>query len=137
MRPRSIQDVVSSKEYSSTQRGSRGAARVRGLRDVMLGEKMTDRAIPATHAKRLGEIAWLDREAERLGREANIVQANLERIQSRLAEIADYRESLLVIVRDGLRVVSEIDPQADEKSTSGNNRVRRSAGAFNVVAVEY
>ncbi len=138
MRPRGIQDVVSSKEYATSQKGSRGAARVRGLRDVLLGQKMTDRSVPATHAQRLSEIAWLDREVDRLEREANIVIANLERIQSRVAEIAGYRESLLAIVRDGLRVVSqENEAESETVSTPKGKRGRHSEGAFEIVSIEY
>ena len=137
MRPKGIQDVISSKEYSSTQRGSRGAIRVRGLRDVLLGQKMTDRSIPATHAQRLSEISWIDREVDRLEREANIVGANLDRIQNRLAEIADYRESLLVIVREGLKVGPEQDSEADSGPVSNGNRSQQEERDFEIVSIKY
>ncbi len=137
MRPRGIQDVISSKDYSSTQRGSRGTVRVRGLRDVVLGEKMMDRSIPATHAQRLSEISWLERESERLLREANIIEANMQRIRNRLSEIAEHREYLLAIVRESLGVVPASDPGAGRASTSGANRLSETDSGFEIVAIEY
>ena len=137
MRPRGIQDVISSKGYSSTQRGSRGTVRVRGLRDALSAQKMTDRSIPATHAQRLSEISWLEREAERLQREANIVEANLQRIRNRLSEIAEYREYLLAIVRESLGIVPASDPGASRASASGANRLSETDSGFEIVAIEY
>jgi len=98
---------------------------------------MTDRSIPATHAQRLSEISWLDQEMDRLNREANIVQANLDRVQTRMAEISDYRKSLLVIVRDDLKALSERFPEADSGPVSNGTRSRQPDRDFEIVAIKY
>ena len=104
MRPRSMQDVHAGKDYPLQRKGSRSTVRIRGLRDVMASQKISTESTPATHAQRLSEISWLEREAERLERENNIFDANQERIQARLGEVAERREALLNLVRESLGV---------------------------------
>ena len=104
MRPRSMQDVLANKDYSVQQKSSRSTVRIRGLRDVMASQKVSADAIPASNAQRLSEIAWLEREVERLERENNIFDANQERIRARLAEVTERRETLLNLMRESLGV---------------------------------
>ncbi|MBI3958657.1 MAG: hypothetical protein HY328_07605 [Chloroflexi bacterium] len=93
--------------------------------------------MPATHAQRLSEISWLERESERLQREANIIEANMQRIRNRLSEIAEHRESLLAIVRESLGIVSASDPGPGRASASDDNRLSEADSGFEIVAIEY
>lgn len=101
MRPKSMRDLKSSGE-AVLQEGPPATRRVRGLRDVMSSRKVAGRAVPATRSQQLSEIAWLDRELERLRREASIMEANLQRIDARIAEVVDRREAIIGVVRHDL-----------------------------------
>ncbi len=104
MRPRSMKDVKAASEAALNQGGQGGGAatRVRGLRDVMSSRKVAGRAVPSTRSQQLGEIAWLDRELERLRREASIMEANLARVNARVAEVVDRRDTVLDVIRHDL-----------------------------------
>lgn len=106
MRPRSMQDVLANKDYTEQQKGSRTVVRIRGLRDVMASQKVSAAAVPANNAQRLSEIAWLERELDRLEREANILNANQERVRVRLTEVVDRRELLLSLMRESFGVAT-------------------------------
>lgn len=106
MRPRSMQDVLANKDTSVQQKGSRSSVRIRGLRDVMTSHKVSADAVPANNGQRLSEIAWLEREMERLERESNILDANHERVSNRLAEVVERRELLLSLMRESLGVAT-------------------------------
>jgi hypothetical protein len=75
---------------------------VRGLREVLSSRKVAGRAVPSTRSQQLGEIAWLDREVERLRREAFIMEANLQRINARVAEVIDRRDTVIGVIRHDL-----------------------------------
>jgi hypothetical protein len=102
MRPRSMKDVKASSEATLNQGQGGSAPRVRGLRDVMSSRKVAGRAVPATRSQQLGEIAWLDRELERLQRESSILKANLARIDARIAEVVDRRDTVIDVIRQDL-----------------------------------
>ncbi len=102
MRPRSMQDVVANKDSSAPQKGSRSSVRILGLRDVMASQKISAQAVPANNAQRLSEIAWLERELDRLEREDNILNANHDRLRNRLTEVKERRELLLNLMRESL-----------------------------------
>jgi hypothetical protein len=102
MRPRSMKDVKASAEATLNEGQGGGAPRVRGLRDVMSSRKVAGRAVPATRSQQLGEIAWLDRELERLQRESSILKANLARIDARIAEVMDRRDTVIDVIRHDL-----------------------------------
>lgn len=122
MRPRSMKDVKAASEAALNQGGQGGGAatRVRGLRDVMSSRKVAGRAVPSTRSQQLGEIAWLDRELERLRREASIMEANLARVNARVAEVVDRRDTVLDVIRHdlGLEQPAEVQtarPQRTEE----------------------
>ncbi|MFN8468999.1 MAG: hypothetical protein U0X20_25810 [Caldilineaceae bacterium] len=104
MRPRSMKDVKAASEAALNQGGQGGGAatRVRGLRDVMSSRKVAGRAVPSTRSQQLGEIAWLDRELERLRREASIMEANMARVNARITEVVDRRDTVLAVIRHDL-----------------------------------
>ena len=104
MRPRSMKDVKAASEAALNQgnQGGGAATRVRGLRDVMSSRKVAGRAVPSTRSQQLGEIAWLDRELERLRREASIMEANMARVNARITEVVDRRDTVLGVIRHDL-----------------------------------
>ena len=102
MRPRGLRSVNETSASPLRQAGGQSKVRVRTLRDVQATEVIGGRATPTTHAQRFAEIAWLERETERLQREASVLDATHQRIQQRLAEIAERRLSLLDLVRESL-----------------------------------
>jgi hypothetical protein len=114
MRARSMKDVKAASEAVLNQGGQGGGAatRVRGLRDVMSSRKVAGRAVPSTRSQQLGEIAWLDRELERLRREASIMEANLARVNARVAEVIDRRDTVLDVIRHDLGLEQPAEVQA-------------------------
>ncbi len=102
MRPKSMKDLKSGGETALNGSQETGTRRVRGLRDVMQSRKVAGRSVPATRSQQLSEIAWLDRELERLRREANILEANLARVNARVQEVVDRRESVMEVIRKDL-----------------------------------
>ncbi len=132
MRPRSMQDVLASKDYPLQRKSSRGTVRIRGLRDAMASQQVASDTVPATHAQRLSEIAWLEREAERLQRESNIIEANLQRIQQRLADIGERRDLLMGLVRESLGVVAP-EPTAEPQT----NKTPKVNGNIETFSFEY
>jgi hypothetical protein len=114
MRARSMKDVKAASEAALNQGGQGGgaAARVRGLRDVMSSRKVAGRAVPSTRSQQLGEIAWLDRELERLRREASIMEANMARVDARIAEVVDRRDTVLAVIRHDLGLDLPAETQA-------------------------
>ena len=99
MRPRSMKDVKATSEAALNQGQPTAAPRARGLRDVMSSRKVSGRAVPGTRSQQLGEIAWLDREWERLRRELSIMEANMSRINDRIAQVVDRRDMVLNVIR--------------------------------------
>lgn len=118
MRPRSMQDVLANKEPATQQKGSHSPARIRGLRDVMASHKVSAEAVPANNGQRLSEIAWLEREMERLERESNILEANRERVRNRLTEVVERRELLLNLMRESLGVAAAEPAQSSAEIAS-------------------
>jgi hypothetical protein len=114
MRPRSMKDVKAASEAALNQGGQGGGAatRVRGLRDVMSSRKVAGRAVPSTRSQQLGEIAWLDRELERLRREASIMEANMARVNARITEVVDRRDTVLAVIRHDLGLDLPAETQA-------------------------
>lgn len=133
MRPRSMQDVLANKDASTPQKGSRSSVRIRGLRDVMASQKVSAEAVPANNAQRLSEIAWLERELERLEREGNILDANQERVRNRLAEVVERRELLLSLMRESLGVAVAEPTQTTAESVSK----AKFDSSFDTFALEY
>ena len=115
MRPKGLQEVTSAKDYPVQRQSSRGQVRIQSLRDVTARRRIEARTIPTTHAQRLSEIAWLEREAERLQRESAIFEANLRRIHGRLTAIAERREALLQLVREGLGMNEPARHEAEDE----------------------
>ena len=113
MRPRSMKDVKAASEAALNQGGQGGGAatRVRGLRDVMSSRKVAGRAVPSTRSQQLGEIAWLDRELERLRREASIMEANMARVNARITEVVDRRDTVLDVIRHDLGLEAPAETQ--------------------------
>jgi len=133
MRPRSMQDVLANKDASTQQKGSRSSVRIRGLRDVMASQKVSAEAVPASNAQRLSEIAWLERELERLEREGNILDANHERVRNRLAEFVERRELLLRLMRESLGVAAAEPTQTNAEIVSK----AKFDSSFDTFALEY
>lgn len=102
MRPKSMKDLKAGGETALNESQTQGNRRVRGLRDVMQSRKVAGRSVPATRSQQLSEIAWLDRELERLRREANILEANAARVNARIQEVVDRRESVMAVIRQDL-----------------------------------
>jgi hypothetical protein len=114
MRARSMKDVKAASEAALNQggRGGGAATRVRGLRDVMSSRKVAGRAVPSTRSQQLGEIAWLDRELERLRREESIMEANMARVNARIAEVVDRRDTVLAVIRHDIGLDMPTEAQA-------------------------
>lgn len=114
MRARSMKDVKAASEAALNQGGQGGGAatRVRGLRDVMSSRKVAGRAVPSTRSQQLGEIAWLDRELDRLRREASIMEANMARVNARITEVVDRRDTVLGVIRHDLGLDMPVETQA-------------------------
>jgi hypothetical protein len=102
MRPRSMRDLKSPAETTLNQSEVPATRRVAGLRDVMATRKVASRSVPATRSQQLSEIAWLDRELERLRREASILDANLARVNARVVEVNERRTLLMDMIRKDL-----------------------------------
>lgn len=102
MRPRSMRDLKSPSETTLNQSEVPATRRVAGLRDVMATRKVASRSVPATRSQQLSEIAWLDRELERLRREASILDANLARVNARVVEVNERRTLLMDMIRKDL-----------------------------------
>jgi len=109
-----MKDVKAASEAALNQGGQGGGAatRVRGLRDVMGSRKVAGRAVPSTRSQQLGEIAWLDRELDRLRREASIMEANLVRVNARVTEVVDRRDTVLAVIRQDLGLEQPAEVQA-------------------------
>ena len=120
MRSKSLGDLSAVKEQRR-QQTLRQKVRVRGLRDVLAAEEIGGHPVPATQAQQLSAITWLEREAERLKREANIFEANLLRIRNRLADIDARRTLLLKAVRESLGIAHP-DLGAQEQATAGEEQ---------------
>lgn len=99
MRPKSMKDLKTGEDGALRESQPTSTRRVRGLRDVMSSRKVAGRSVPATRTQQLSEIAWLDRELERLRREAAIMEANFARVNGRILEVSDRREMLLTMLR--------------------------------------
>jgi len=97
-----MRDLKSPAERTQTPSESPATRRVAGLRDVMATRKIASRSAPATRSQQLSEIAWLDRELERLRREASILAANLARVNARVVEVDERRTLLMDIIRKDL-----------------------------------
>jgi len=78
--------------------------RVRGLRDVMSSAKSGGGSGSVAHSQQFTEIAWMDRELERLRREAAIMEANIARVTGRILEITSRREMLMNVLRQELSI---------------------------------
>jgi hypothetical protein len=115
-----MKDVKASSETALNNGQPPAVTRVRGLRDVLSSRKVAGRAVPSTRSQQLGEIAWLDRELERLRREACIMEANLQRINMRVAEVIDRRDTVIGVIRQdlGLEQPSEQPVQARVASSA-------------------
>lgn len=135
MRPRGLRDISAAKESPLRQSGGQSMARVRSLRDVQAAEEITSRAVPTTHTQRFAEISWLEREAERLQREASVLEATRLRLQNRLTEISERRAFLLGLVRESLMINGQ-DPAAAQSSTPKVKENERERG-FETFALEY
>jgi hypothetical protein len=115
MRPRSMKDVKSGSE-AALQEGPPATKRVRGLRDVMSSRKVAGRSVPATRSQQLSEIAWLDRELERLRREASIMEANLGRVNARVSEVVERRDTIIGVIRHDLGIEMGGETPAEPKA---------------------
>jgi len=136
MRPRGLRDTIAAKDYPLRRQGSRSVNRIRGLRDAMAAEDITGRSVPGTHAQRLAEISWLERESERLERETGVLEASMQRINNRREGISERRNFLLALVRESLGINS----QGSSAEVAGG-RIERasttSAPGFATVNLEY
>lgn len=132
MRPKSMKDVKAGSE-ALLQEGPPATNRVRGLRDVMSSRKVAGRSVPTTRSQQLGEIAWLDRELERLRREASIMEANLTRINARLAEVVDRRDTIIGVIRHDLGIEMASEAPAQPKAA----RVEAETPDFDEISLEY
>ena len=99
MRPKGMQDLQSGEDGAIRELQPAATRRVRGLRDVMFTRRLEAGSTPATHSQQLSEIAWLNRELERLRREAAIMEANFARVNGRIQEVSDRREMLMTMLR--------------------------------------
>lgn len=135
MRPRGLRDNNGAKKSSLRQPGGQSTMRVRSLRDVQAAEAIVDRPVPTTHAQRFAEIAWLERESERLQREASVLEATKLRIQTRMTEISDRRTFLLNLVRESLQITQ---PEGSETRTAKAKTPEEEAAAqFDTFSLEY
>lgn len=131
MRPRSMRDVTSNSETGLNDGQPPAARRVRGLRDVMSSRKIAGRSAPATRSQQLSEIAWLDREMERLNREMGILDANRTRVAARLQEVVDRREAILGAIRDDLGLLVQ-PPAPQPKHASDEDEVDTRSESFSL-----
>lgn len=131
MRPRSMRDVTSNSETGLNDGQPAAARRVRGLRDVMSSRKIAGRSAPATRSQQLSEIAWLDREMERLNREMGILDANRMRVAARLQEVVDRREAILGAIRDDLGLLVQA-PAPQPKRASDDEEEETRSEAFSL-----
>jgi len=113
MRPKSMKDLKSSGETALNETQAPATRRVRGLRDVMQSRKVAGRSVPATRSQQLSEIAWLDRELERLRREANILEANATRVTARIQEVVERRDDVMDVIRKDLGLYLATAPVAE------------------------
>jgi hypothetical protein len=127
-----MKDVKAGSE-ALLQEGPPATKRVRGLRDVMSSRKVAGRSVPATRSQQLSEIAWLDRELERLRREASIMEANLLRINARVAEVDDRRETILGVIRHDLGIELPSEAPVQPKAP----RVEAEEPEFDEISLEY
>lgn len=135
MRPRGLRDNNAAKKSSLRQPGGQSTVRVRSLRDVQAAETIVDRPVPTTHAQRFAEISWLERETERLQREASVLDATKVRIQTRLTEISERRTFLLNLVRESLQISQ---PEAtDARPTKAKTPEEEASANFETFALEY
>jgi hypothetical protein len=130
-----MKDVKVSSEAQLNQGQPQSAPRVRGLRDVMSSRKVAGRAVPSTRSQQLGEIAWLDRELERLQREASIMRANMTRVDARIAEVEDRRTTVLDVIRHDLGL--ETPAEAASMSAARTARVEEEAAEEDQFSLEY
>ena len=112
MRPHSMRDLKSPSETTLNQSEVPATRRVAGLRDVMATRKVASRSVPATRSQQLSEIAWLDRELERLRREVSILEANLARVSGRVVEVTERRQLLMDMIRKDLGIEFGVQPAA-------------------------
>ena len=131
MRPRSLRDLKSTSESALNQSEAPGTRRVPGLRDVMASRKVASRSVPATRSQQLSEIAWLDRELERLRRESSILEANLARVNARVGEVNDRRQLLLDMIRKDLGFEQPAPPVV-RSVDDGENVPATSSEAFSL-----
>ncbi len=134
MRPRGLRDLNAANDTSLQQSGGQSKVRVRSLRDVQTAEAIADRSLPTTHAQRFAEIAWLERETERLQREASVLEATRQRLQNRLAETAERRAFLLDVVRNSLAFN---DQDQAVRSSTAKAKDAEPDHTFNAFALEY
>lgn len=69
--------------------------RAKGLHDIAMSQNVRARPQADTRARRLAELARLEREKDRLTREAEIWGENLQRTMRRLQEIESCQQALL------------------------------------------
>lgn len=134
MRPRGLRDRSAANDAAQPQSGGQSKVRVRSLRDVQAAEAIANRAMPATHAQRFAEIAWLERETERLQREASVLEATRQRIQNRLAETAERRAFLLDLVRNSLLINEQ---EQAVRSSTAKAKDAEPDHAFTVFSLDY
>jgi hypothetical protein len=127
-----MKDVKSSSE-ALLQEGPPATKRVRGLRDVMSSRKVAGRSVPATRSQQLSEIAWLDRELERLRREGSIMEANLARINARVFEVEERRDSIVDVIRHDLGLELPNAEPVQPKAL----RVEEESPEVNEISLEY
>lgn len=132
MRPRSMRDLKSASEATLSAEAP-ATRRVAGLRDVMATRKVASRSVPATRSQQLSEIAWLDREIERLRRESSILEANLARVNARVGEVIERRTLLMDMIRKDLGLEA---PQAPVARPSTPEE-EEPAGAVDEISLEY
>jgi hypothetical protein len=134
-----MKDVKAGSEATLNQGQPGSAPRVRGLRDVMSSRKVAGRAVPSTRSQQLGEIAWLDRELERLQREASIMKANMARIDARIGEVIDRRDTVIDVIRHDLGL--ELPPEEAGAAVPPTGRSGRSdddaVSELNEFSLEY
>lgn len=104
MRPKSLRDLKAGAYAALDSLTPSATKRVRGLRDVMSSRTIDSRGVPVTRSQQLSEIAWLDREKERLDRELGILEANYLRVKTRVQEVSQHRESIMNMLRKDLGV---------------------------------
>ena len=134
MRPKSIKDLKTG-EDGSLRESQPATRRVPGLSDVMSSRKVAGRSVPATRGQQLSEIAWLDRELERLRREAAIMEANFARVNGRIKEVGDRREMMMNMLRKEFGF--EQSPAAPAEPRRARNDDDDEAGVVHEFSIEY